>query len=262
MISRDKPHEPAKACAIDQLDVPKTVFDWMAKVRRTNAMFEKASPAKKRVMLAKDVLAAIEARRIEPSSGVYTSYISRDSDHARGLHNENVRRYSPSQPAVMTLYGEDCQVCAKGALFVARLDRLNGLPLRDLDTADPSEHLTDYFSQLQLDLIEAAFEGSDSLAYLADYCEGPEASPEAFSLSEREFEALSKKAKSYASAHAADERLRRIMLNIIANGGTFDPYGRKGLKKKPKAKTTKKIVAKPRTQKIAPKTSSPSPKRR
>lgn len=240
-----------KSASHGVLDVPKTVVDWMAKVRRSNAAFEKASPAKKRVMLAKDVVAAIDARRIRPLEGIYTNEISNDSDEDRARHNDAVERCFPDQPAVMTLYGDDCMVCAKGALFVARLDRLNGIKLGDLPAHDPSDHLREYFSQLQLDLVESAFECAYNLRNLTVYknSRAGDYSPEAASLSDSAFEELERKALEYCEGargtEAPEKRLRMIMMNIIANGGTFNPL-RKRPPKKRSSKSKKKPVKKRR----------------
>lgn len=221
----------------DALDVPKKVTDWIAKVRRTNKKFEQASPEQKRVLLAKDVLAAIAARRFNPSAGVFFTTFGDDPNRRRADHNSTLQSNAWSgmpeafeAPAVMPLYGSACQVCAKGALFVSRLDRLNGLKLGELRNGDPSTHIRE-FTRYQLDLIESAFEMKVcNWGCVEEYTwdappENPNAaySPELSSVTNEEFEHLFVQAANFCKDFSPKDRLRFIMANIVRNNGTFDP---------------------------------------
>lgn len=226
-----------------ELVVPKFVQNWITSVRLSNKVFEKASPAKKRVMLAKDVLAAIKSRRFTARSGTYQPVPERP-------FGCNV-----DQPAIINLQGEECEVCAKGALFVSKLDRLNGLKLFEVSERDPSEHLLGLFTQLQLDLIETAFEESTTTLYLSQYQDKSQDcfSPEARNLSTEQFYELENKAEGYCRGKSHAERMRAIMLNVVANNGTFDPSGQR--RPKTLKKVTKNVAKAP--AKAAKKAKSP-----
>lgn len=68
-----------------------------------------------------------------------------------------------------------CEVCAKGAMFLAYIDLWNQFRIDDLEYVaqdeDVCEPLRQYFSQEQLDLIEIAFEGE---IIKDDYCDAYE----------------------------------------------------------------------------------------
>lgn len=218
-----------------ELIVPKTVQKWMAKIRKTNAEFEASCPSQKRVLLAKDVLAALRARRFDVETGRYTNTFGAHEDEK--LKDANVKAASAAQtlyyerheqedaeglpsegpkvvvPLVMSLFAEECQVCAKGALFVAKLDRLGGVDLGEYTAkaygGDPSDYLLEYFSQYQLDLIECAFEQDAGYMCVATDDAG-----------EEEAEVASDFAEGISDP---SERLRLIMENIVAHNGTFVP---------------------------------------
>lgn len=102
-----------------------------------------------------------------------------------------------------------CSVCAKGALFLSRIDKFNKVSVghllnihNDYDGFhDPSPYLIDYFDKAQLDLIEEAFEPSFSYS-------GPE----------------SQLKKKYWSDIPDDtDRLMAICQNAIDHNGIFNP---------------------------------------
>lgn len=132
--------------SIPPLEVPSQVRDWIVKVRANNAKYEQASLMEKRVMLAQDVLSALQSGRYLPSPGIYQpSVVFTGKQH--------------SLPAVMNLWGLDCRVCAKGAIFVSRLDRLNGMEVREVYGGDLSSRVTE-FSFREMCRIESLFEGN------------------------------------------------------------------------------------------------------
>lgn len=91
------------------------------KIKKLNAAYKKASPAQRRVMIAKDALAQIERGKIRPESGTYVY-----------LRNGHTIGYdTPLQPALLKDSPITCDCCAKGALFIScvRLsNRYNGNP--------------------------------------------------------------------------------------------------------------------------------------
>jgi len=100
-----------------------------------------------------------------------------------------------------------CGVCAKGAAFIAAVDRFNRLKIcfRNANGNNTSYYdegfLTEYFSQGQLDEMEAAFEGWPS--YRLD--------------SKFSYTGIPR------NRNKADIRLSMIMQNVIRNNGEFVP---------------------------------------
>lgn len=192
-----------------KLRVPKFVQTWIKDVRKTNREFEAASPEKKRVMLARDVLRSLDQERIKAQTGHYVNGFESDSDSSRAEFNEKLSSTGEADeiPLTIPMYGEDCTVCAKGALFVAKVDRLNGVTVGDFVSyadLDPSRFLLDYFSRRQLDLIEAAFERDR--------------------MSLDPYDSDAKAAIAFGSGYVSHaQRMRAIMENVIENNGEFRP---------------------------------------
>lgn len=134
--------------------------DFKSLARRTKASNEKyktASRAEKRVMIAKDVIRAIEAKQIIPTHG---DYFSVDVDYdKRPRDEESLKELLPTLPA--------CNVCAKGAILLCSVARQNKVTFGEADDWSLfSDHtlsraLGGVFTPKQLGLIEDAFEGID-----------------------------------------------------------------------------------------------------
>lgn len=163
------------------------------------------SKANARVAIAKDVLAALDARKITATSGSYGSILF-DKPFMTGT--VNVRETLPSMTS--------CYVCALGAAAIALVGRDNNLDTEvnlgsfrmRIDDDEYREMLREYFSPVQLAMIESAFE-TQNYAY-----------KEQVSLSNKNVQA----AISFADLESSDEQtMRRIFQNIIKNKGTFVP---------------------------------------
>lgn len=186
----------------------------IARVKRTNAEYKTLTRAEKRVMIARDVIAALRAKALDAKEGSYV-YIDTTRTTERywgGTYETNVynkflkdsdqsesfQKLLPSLP--------DCKVCAKGAIFVCAVARQNKVEtakaddVREFEGEALSENLRGIFSARQLDLIEAEFEREDMQFTL-----GPGWEPV---MKERE---------------DPTERMIAIMKNIIRNKGTFAP---------------------------------------
>ncbi len=121
---------------------------YVAGVRATNDRFEKASLAEQRVMIVDDVLAALKAGRLLAMGGSYiVASPMAPPDTAREDYDE-----------APLMYPMGCTVCAKGALFVAKVDRLNKLKITQGPGGDPTTQMTELFDAVQLHIIEAVFE--------------------------------------------------------------------------------------------------------
>ena len=167
------------------------VFTSLARrTKASNAKFASATKAEKRVMIAKDVIKAIDVLQIKPTHGSYLA-TSPFYSKALGSPEGSFQDLLPEIPA--------CTVCAKGAIFVCTVARQNQVTndeaISHQFTDDRlSEDLGGVFSASQLGKIESAFETWD--------CD------------------------RYVWGNTASERMRNIMKNIVKNKGTFIPKQR------------------------------------
>lgn len=149
-----------------------------------------------RVTIAQDVLKMLDAKKLEASSGNY--FYSTGLNHVAG----NLGLKEALQKPEVT-----CRVCALGALFVAKIDRRNTLSVSRGYRMPPDEMrgwLGDIFSEVELLLIEDAFEGFGQTAGLV--------TPDVLAA-----------ARKFRSRIGDDEqRMRAIMKNIIKHK-TFRP---------------------------------------
>lgn len=175
---------------------------------RRNRQFARLSNARKRVVIAQDVLDQLDLRRLVPTFGKYLEvpdevaqkFSSWDDD------DESIQVHE-------ALDGVSCKVCGIGSLFVAAVDRANECTVADMDQPQNDyfmrEYLGDFFDLEQLVLVEAAFEGRLINSMETDLTEY---SPEVLA------------AIRFASkVRSASGRLKKIMQNIVDNGGTFVP---------------------------------------
>lgn len=167
---------------------------------KAEAKFQAASPAEKRVIIAKDVLAQVAMKKLVPANGHWL----------RGYESSDLSK----QLDVAIREADSCSACAAGAIFacaVMRKDditisRAGGLPGDEVDPpgivdSDPIwSYLRNIFPTGMLDAIETAFERGGGATY-----------------------------HSYEAAHFAPRakspkaRMVAIMNNIIENKGDFIP---------------------------------------
>jgi len=110
--------------------------------------FNALSKSEKRIAIAKDALVQIKTKKIIATNGHYLSILS-------GFKNED------SLQKKIDSKGFSCQCCAKGALFISCVRQVNQVNMTDnwSDERFQKSKSKDYFSVLQLDMIETAFEG-------------------------------------------------------------------------------------------------------
>jgi len=195
----------------------KTVEKINEALRKSNAAFKKATKAEKRVMIAKDVLAQIKAKRYIPESGTWVD------------PNWNIRNEIDGTESVQKLFAdrtiETCNVCALGGLFMSCTNLNNNTCVSDINCGGEgsllgemiqegdtlSNGLNKIFSKKQLQLIEVYFEKGDGWfgedGYTGNYIGEDSRHVEYFN-------------DAYPDD---DERLVEIMKNIVANDGTFVP---------------------------------------
>lgn len=179
-------------------------------LEKKNEQFRKASPAKKRVMIAKDVISQLKSGKIVPDH-TYFSW----PDHKSEETAECLRRNrTPTNMALLTSR-TSCEVCGIGSLFVAALERDGRYKLGRYKgrSSEPGRaeivcYLTPYFDRTQLQLIEAFFE-QDLYFTSIDVQEtlDPEMVYKNPIFTERDDR----------------KRLEMIMENIIENNGQFIP---------------------------------------
>jgi hypothetical protein len=202
--------EKGKAKTATDAEKEESQRRFVRQVRDRERRFQNMNPSQKRVAVAKDVLAMIEARRIRARAGTYLSLQRR----VKGVKPE-------TEVQEILLESPTCTACAVGSIFVCTMLRNDNLTINEF-TGDPTidrgemdrdalgsgDGLYDavawLFSKGQLALIEAAFEGGYVNCY-PDYGSDTEA-----------------RAEKFHDTYTSDEkRLAAIMQNIIDNKGTF-----------------------------------------
>lgn len=182
-------------------------------IDKRNKIFKKASPAQKRVLIAKDVIDQIRLNKIKPQNGVFfrSNYIDKIDEQVYGYDE---RDSISMQKTLLSDKAGKCRCCALGSLVTSCTLYNNKSTLADLqhdflnlgDTIRYGEKisngLNEIFDKEQLKLIEIAFE--KGVGYFCGYMEY-----EAISFGQR--------------FRSAEKRLIAIMQNIIENEGEFIP---------------------------------------
>jgi hypothetical protein len=169
--------------------------------------------AEQRVQISKDALKWIKKEnvKVKESSGYF--YISKGEEQLK--IGTDLNKY---------LKKIKCDVCAKGALFLSHVDRFDNCKIQpsypgsedantDFDDEDDiKQRLSKQFSELQLDMIECAFEKkvlTDSTQKLGQSYNPSKIAQECI-----------KFGKQYKKPY---DRLEAILKNIVKNKGTFIP---------------------------------------
>ena len=210
-------------------------------IAKREAIFKKATVTQKRVLIAKDVLAQIKAKKIKPESGSFVhvekvkGFISSSEAEVRhGSWNYAINKLSDSAgyaADVRQLYLgntiQQCSCCALGGMFMSCTLYNNNTTVEDLcyagadigdvileeDDDSLPNGLNKFFSVAQLKLIEQTFEGNQG-AINSSMDDGTGEIIDKFSPKAEAFYTKYKKPK---------DRLIAIMQNIIDNNGTFKP---------------------------------------
>lgn len=211
-------------------------------IAKREAIFKKASATQKRVLIAKDVIAQIKAKKIKPESGTFVSVekvkgfiSSSEADKRTGAWNYAMNRLSDSagsEADVRQLYLENtiqqCSCCALGGMFMSctlynnnttvgnlsyAADDIGDVILNEDNTEPLPNGLNKFFSVAQLKLIEQTFEG-DNGAVVSGMYDGTGETVDEFSPRAEAF---------YNKYRKPKDRLVAIMQNIVKNNGTFKP---------------------------------------
>lgn len=199
-------------------------------IKEWNNYFTKLSPEQKRIAIAKDVLEQIKVNKY---NALGRSYIT-------PIYNEEIL---DDDASVQSNFDEiSCECCALGAMFMSNVKFNNQCTIEDINgitfhiSKKISKDLTLYFTIEQLMLIECAFEKWDSEwlighqdfddhGYITDgLFAGNDFIDFESGLSTIEMSELIDKAYNYtADVEDPNERLKKIMENIIENNGEFIP---------------------------------------
>jgi hypothetical protein len=214
------------------------------KVSKANKRFAKANAATKRVIIAKDVITWLNIGKLKPAPGIYlrskfafdpvTNQAWAYGDDAPYELRSRLLRVEGTPTEDNKVNGDTCAACALGGLFACAVERADGL--KDLIEVRPDDrrefwmagqeamhtYLAPFFDLKQLLLIESAFERSDFV------CDGMWTSwnrehdddPSKEVRNEWKAEGLAA-AEKFRHIAAPSDRMRAIMENVIANGGTF-----------------------------------------
>ena len=161
-----------------------------------------------RVEIARDVLAGLRADKLTPGSA-YGAVELEPHHTVRG--GDELRNH---------LDHSTCRACALGCTLVALVARVNGFRVdggdifcgREIDLYRDgiTRRLSEYFTEIQMDMIESAYESCVLCL------------PRLHLRSKAHLQALDDASLVYHHLPKAD-RLPAIMNNIIANRGTFKP---------------------------------------
>lgn len=168
------------------------------KAQFNNAQFVAASPEGKRVKIARDVLALMDAQALDVSKGRYLEFIHEDENEGREQFAEG------AMCDLLQHDGAECRCCAIGSMMLAFACEAGPIERTSAKNRDEmAGYLQEFFSFDQLRLIEAAFECWDEEEF------GDEGDDDADLFG-----------RGYPDA---TNRLRGIMGNIITHNGTFTP---------------------------------------
>ena len=188
--------------------------------KKKAAIFKAASPEQKRVLIAKDVIAQVKAKKYVPKRGTWQQVVMKGFDY-RDDHDDKANERSLQ----LALIGDEvgtCECCALGSMFLSCTLFNNKVTVEQANDTNTGgvihnrlKHengLNRFFTNKQLVLIEIAFE----LGYGAFRDE----IPYKFGVSAT----LENKAINFGFRYDnEDARLLAIMRNIVKNNGEFKP---------------------------------------
>lgn len=191
----------------------------LKKSKTKNINLDKLGKAEARILIAKDALKQMKFWKI--TAGKYCEF-------------NTVVPTGESLQKILPKVQQNCEVCAKGALFLSFVRKFNNVSTNDLNRQTSYDYndwnnfnaekeyvsadsgficrkLEKYFTRTQLDLIEFAFEGEDVCGDTW-----------------QKTEEYQDKVRAYSQQFPDDEeRLKVILKNIVRNGGTFKPEANK-----------------------------------
>lgn len=187
-------------------------------IEASNEIFDKMSPAEKRVAIAQDCIERIRLGQLEPERGRfisdYTLNLLKGKHGFDSLQKNNNGKVYPVKKQLNSL--PSCSACAKGSLFLSYVGRVNSFNSDEFSIANDNNmndnahaKLLELFSLEQLALIEYAFEGTQYID--AD-----------FQGNEFDFDDKYTKIQKFHNHYQNEtNRMIGICKNIIKNNGEF-----------------------------------------
>jgi hypothetical protein len=158
--------------------------------------FTKLSAAQKRVAIAKDVLKQIKAQKMLIESNAYWN-----------VEADNLEFDTQVDKAILCKRDTKCTCCAAGAAVLSGIRLFNKVTIAAENGGYSERVKSEYFSQAQMGLIEAAFEESSG-AHLSG---------------NRNSQKYKKACRFNDGIDNDETRAIRIFKNIIKNNGEFKP---------------------------------------
>jgi hypothetical protein len=197
-----------------------TLKDLNSQIEASNQEFNTASIYTKRVMVAQDVLDRIQIKQIKARRGSVVHV----PDTVRTKLQHSTFSFTSNHSIKDTLCNEEfeCEVCAKGAMFMGYVGRVNEFAWGLTNSLSAHHHhsvmmkkLVELFTEYQMSLMETAFEGR---CYVYGDKDGNSLFPEGTAQHNEYLAAL-----YVYDGQPSHERLIAICNNIIRNEGEFIP---------------------------------------
>jgi hypothetical protein len=218
-------YEKAAPVSRAELNLARTIADaelrTIRRTKRANNKFNRATPAERRVIVAKDVLMWLNSGKLTPGH----TYLGLRA-HAGQAFSFDLRDVGLQDAGVKKVNGYDCQACARGALFAVVVERDVApsimAPFSKQYVADGPAEMRGALEEAgfegpQVALIECAYEGSSA------FIPGTPSQVCTEAAKTYGYDAVEKAHEWRRRITDDSERMRAIMQNIIANGGTFVP---------------------------------------
>jgi len=178
-------------------------------IEKSNVLFEAMTKDEKKVQIAKDCIERINLNQFIANTGNFISDRTMDELRRKRVSSKSVKELINNSDF------PECQVCAKGGLFLSYVGRVNQCNIIDIavgNSIEDNSHkkLLEIFTERELAYIEFAFEGGQyiSIDLNGDYIHFTETE------SKRVF-------NFYQRYDDVDKRLIAICQNIIRNKGIF-----------------------------------------
>ncbi len=188
------------------------------KLKARNAAFRKLPKAQQRVAIAEDVIAQLRLKKFVADS-TYFSW----GDRIEGTNVQGTWSAKEADLDLSVCISQvQCSVCGIGSLFAGAVLNADKLKLNDFtgDRREEVEYLQRWFTKKQLDLVECFYERWDySTRYDFNILQF-----------DGEREIYLPHTPIFGTSDPT-KRLKKIMENIVSNGGKFDPFkGKHGIK--------------------------------
>lgn len=182
----------------------------MSEVKLTTEQFLALSKPDQRVVLAKDVIKILQAKKIIARRLTY--FVLNDEAHSASVNSEYF-----DQEIDKVIGKTRCEACAIGSLFVAEVMYTDKAKVSDANSYFIKERLYEYFDEKQVELIEIAFERDVDFA---ESCEEPV--EDTILAAANYISSLELLGDDYYFIDSEDAMIL-IMNNIIEHNGEFVP---------------------------------------